>query len=97
MKLYDNEYHFKYFRMTHRRFDKLVQRLSPYLKRAKTHANPVGDIERVAVTLRILATGDSQQTVAMSFRLGITTVHEILYQTCGVIWECLSEEYLSPQ
>lgn len=38
-----------------------------------------------------MATGDSFKTIAESFRLGYTTVQEIVHTTCAVIWEVLSK------
>lgn len=42
-----------------------------------------------------MATGYSQQTVAFSYRLGRTTVHNIIKETCRAIWDSLAEQYLS--
>lgn len=43
---------------------------------------------------RFLATGDSYKTISFSFRLGHTTVHEIVNETCKTIAETLMEEML---
>lgn len=40
---------------------------------------------------RFLATGDSFKTIAESFRLGYTTVQEIVHTTCAALWEVLSK------
>ncbi|KAJ8968227.1 hypothetical protein NQ314_002395, partial [Rhamnusium bicolor] len=45
--------------------------------------------ERLAVTLRFLATGDSFKTVSFSYRLGHTTIREIVHSTCISIWKRL--------
>ena len=45
---------------------------------------------RLAVTLRYLASGESQQSLSWSFRLGRTTVPKIVRETCEVIWKVLS-------
>lgn len=43
---------------------------------------------------RFLATGDSFKTIPFSFRLGHTTAHEIVNETCKTIVETLMEEML---
>ena len=45
---------------------------------------------RLAVTLRHLASGESQQSLSWSFRLGRTTVSQIVRETCEAIWKVLS-------
>ena len=86
----DEECHFHYFRMSKVRFDQLLAKLLPVLDtHAPTHSLPVDPLVRLAVTLRILSTGDSQSTVAMSFRIGHATVNKILYETCDIMWSVL--------
>lgn len=34
------------------------------------------------------------QSLAWSFQIGLTTVHQIVHETCLAIWECLSDKYL---
>ena len=43
---------------------------------------------------RYLATGDAQQTIAFSYRLGKTTVHNIVKETCCAIWNVIGPQYL---
>ena len=38
-----------------------------------------------------LASGDSYNTLAARFQLGVTTVHRIIHDTCDVIWNMLQE------
>lgn len=57
--------------------------------------------ERVAVTLRFLATGESFQSLALGFRMGKSTVAGIVKFTSKAIYHALKREYLvepsSPQ
>ena len=51
--------------------------------------------ESLALTLRFLATGDSQQSLSFSFRMGKTTVSDIVTETSNAIYQVLKEKYLS--
>lgn len=96
LRYHDEECHFHYFRMSKVRFDQLLTKLLPMLSaHAQTHPLPIDPLIKLAVTLRILSTGDSQSTVAMSFRIGHTTVNKILYETCEILWSNLKNEFLS--
>ena len=43
---------------------------------------------------RFLATGDSYHSLAYSYRVGTTTISEIIPETCAAIWGALQVEYL---
>lgn len=91
MRLYDEETHFKYFRMNREKFDELLKIVGPSITHSRNHAMPRSPLKRLAITLRVLATGDSYQTVAMSFRCGACTVSGIVYE---VLWNSLQAEFL---
>lgn len=94
MRLYDNETHFKYFRMSREKFDKLLHIVGPHITHQRNHRLPIVPLQRLAITLRYLCTGDSFQTIAISFRCGATTVSLIIYETCEVIWKILHQQFL---
>ena len=94
-RLEDDEVFLRYFRMSPHRFDDLLRRISPLISHQGTHRSPVSAAERLSVTLRILATGNSQQSVADSYRLGKSTVNDILLETCKALWTALKDEYLA--
>ena len=48
------------------------------------------------MTLHFLATGDSQQSLSFSFRIGKATISKIIAETCDAIFTVLKETYLSP-
>ena len=56
---------------------------------------------RLAITLRYLASGESQQSLSYAYRVGRTTVCQIVSDTCDAIYESLKDPYLktpaSPQ
>ena len=43
----------------------------------------------ILVDFSFLATGDSYQTLANRFRVGVSKVHEIVYEVCDAIWDML--------
>ncbi|KAM4019406.1 uncharacterized protein ACNLHF_000111 [Anomaloglossus baeobatrachus] len=45
--------------------------------------------QRLLVTLRFLATGENFSSLHLQFRLGKTTISEIIKETCQAIWETL--------
>ncbi|CAL8285288.1 unnamed protein product [Boreogadus saida] len=51
--------------------------------------------ERLSICLRFLATGDSFQTIATSFRVGASTVASIVSDGVTAIWDCLVEEFMA--
>nr|XP_021186521.2 uncharacterized protein LOC110373544 [Helicoverpa armigera] len=81
-----------YFRMSQNRFDDLLQIMKPLIEKQDTFFRKAINVEeRLMVTIRFLATGDSFKTIAESFRLGYTTVQEIVHTTCVALWEGLSK------
>ena len=95
MRLSDHDSFYKYFRMMPSRFDHLLSLVGPAITHQKTNfRSPVPPGERLAVTLRYLATRDSMQTIAFSYRLGHSIVCNTIEDTCDAIWDALASEYL---
>ncbi|XP_071050721.1 uncharacterized protein [Onthophagus taurus] len=86
---------FDYFRMSIRCFDELVAKFEENIKRQNMFRAPVSPTERVAVTLRFLATGQTFADLHFSYRLGIVTISGIVKEVCANIWNVLQEECLS--
>ena len=96
MRLSDHDSFFKYFRMSPSRFDHLLSLIGPKIQRQNTNLrSAISPAERLAVTLRFLATGDSMQTIAFSYRMGHSTVCTIIPEVCDAIWDALSITYLN--
>ncbi|XP_064464773.1 putative nuclease HARBI1 [Ornithodoros turicata] len=94
----DPEYHFKYFRagMTKASFDRLLGLVYYRLLHPPNHRRPISPAERLAVTLRFLATGSSMQDTAINYCMHVSTVSNILSETLAAIWDCLSPLVLKP-
>ena len=87
LRLHDREYFLRLTRMSPERFEELLKCVGPFI--AKSHCRsrePISPGERMLLlTLRYLVTGDSQQSLAFSFRIDRITVSNILRETCDAI------------
>ena len=69
--------------MSSESFGVLLRHVEPHIsKENMPFRESVPASTRLAVTLRHLASGESQQSLSWSFRLGRTTVSKILRETC---------------
>ena len=81
--------------MSPERFEHLVNCVGPFITKGPCRSlEPISAGERLLVTLRYLATGDSQQSHAFYFRIGRTTISNILRETCEAIWKALNKQYV---
>ncbi|XP_018575296.1 protein ALP1-like [Anoplophora glabripennis] len=89
----DPELFFKYTRMDENTFYELLKIISPQL--IKHSIRPfISPEERLLITLRYLATGDQVFSIALAFRLGVSTTRHIIKEVCMVITNILTSEYL---
>ena len=78
------------------RFNHLLSLVKPLIRKPDTRfRKSISASERLALTLRFFATGDSQQTLTYSFRIGRDAVSKIVSETCDAIYSVLKEKYLS--
>lgn len=96
--LFDSEIFFQYFRMTPTILEQLLSILGPSITKKDTNMREaVSAKERVCVTLRYLATGDAQTTIATNYRMSPTTVGRIIQEVCDAIWDnLLHKGYICP-
>lgn len=108
-QLRDDPARFKdYFRLKPNQFDLLLELLHNRLAHKNTptpHKNqcrlvkrsqraPLSPEERLAITLRYLATGNSFRSLAFNFRVGVSTLHNVVADTTKAICSVLCPEYL---
>lgn len=89
------EHHRQYLRMSRESFDHLLTLVSPYITKQDTNmreAIPPG--LKLVVTLHHLASGNSHIDIAHHYRLGRSTVGEIIYDVSEAIWKVLQPQYL---
>ena len=78
-------------------YDHHFRLVSPLITKQGTSLRqtiPAG--ERAAVTLRLLASGESQQSLSFAYRIGKSTLSRILRETCDAIFIVLKDPYLKP-
>ncbi|KYQ53549.1 Putative nuclease HARBI1, partial [Trachymyrmex zeteki] len=82
-------------RMSTEMFEDLVIKLTPLIQRRDTHLREsISPSERLSVTLRHLATGETQESLSMNFRLGQSTISNIIKDTCRALRIILEPLYL---
>lgn len=91
LKLHDHEFFYKQFRMSPTRYEELLQLVSLVIQKSSLKREAISPSERLCITLRFLCSGDSNVTIACSYRVGIATVGKIVKETCVAIWEKLLE------
>ncbi|KAM9539910.1 uncharacterized protein ACWYII_038133 [Salvelinus alpinus] len=78
LRLFGEEFR-SYFRLDRSQFDHLLQMVGARIARMDTnYRESISPIERLAICLRFLATGDSYSTIGFSFRVGRSTVAGIV-------------------
>ena len=92
LRLHDQEYFFRYFRMSPSTYEELLSFIAPKITKQSTQMrNPVGASERLSVTLRYLTTGDAQSTIAASFRISPSSITKTISEACDALWTSLQE------
>ncbi|XP_075715546.1 uncharacterized protein LOC142750430 [Rhinoderma darwinii] len=81
---------YEFCRMSIPAFDALAEILAVHLRRHDTvMRNAISPVERLLITLRFLATGESYSSLHLQFRVGKSTISGIVRCTCQVIWQYL--------
>ena len=92
-----SERHNRYLRMTKHSFDHLLEMITSLIKKDDTNMREaIIPGLKLAVTLHHLAEGASQASIADHYRLGRSTVSQIIYDTSEAIYKVLQPIYLVP-
>ncbi|XP_063586006.1 uncharacterized protein LOC134763464 [Penaeus indicus] len=79
----DDDKFFDYFRMTQESFNELLAIIGPHIRKDSTHLRKsIPAEERLAMTLRFLATGCSSSELHYTFRCGKSTARGIVQEVC---------------
>lgn len=82
--------------MSPERFDHLLSMTRPMLEKRCTNRKPISPEARLTLTLRYLATGNSQMSEAFDFVIAPQTISKILRETCHAIWTVLQDYIKAP-
>ena len=95
LRLHDKEYFLKFLRMSPERLENLLALVPPFITKKKCRSRETpSPSEKLVVTIRYLATGDSQQSQTFNFCLGKSTVCNIVRETCQGISDALNDSFL---
>ncbi|XP_062571585.1 uncharacterized protein LOC134233621 [Saccostrea cucullata] len=76
-------------------FMELLHLVTPHIKRRNTvMRDAIPPAERLSITLRFLATGDTYQSLEYLYRIPKQTLSTIIPETCTAIYNVLKERYL---
>lgn len=91
----DQKSYINYLRMDSNTFEYILSKVSPFIKRQDTHLrNSISVQDRLMVTLRFLATGESYTSLQYSTRIPQCTISKIVPETCEAIYTSLKDEVL---
>ncbi|XP_061578688.1 uncharacterized protein LOC133444800 [Cololabis saira] len=82
-------------RMTAEEFDFLLGKVEHLIRKRDTKMRlAISARERLSLTLRFLATGETFQSLRFQYRIGTSTVSQIVMETCTALHEVLKEDFL---
>nr|CAH7727771.1 unnamed protein product [Callosobruchus chinensis] len=70
-------------------FNRLLKLIEPHILKLDLGREPMSPQTRLPITLRYLASGDSMMSLSYLFRVGKSTVSNIISETLDVIWNVL--------
>ncbi|XP_063923528.1 uncharacterized protein LOC135137732 [Zophobas morio] len=95
LRLGDETFYRNFLRMSVTDFDYLLNKVSPLITKQDTlMRRAITPTERLIVTLRYLATGDSYKSLMYLFRIPANTISTIIPEVCQAIYNVLKDEYL---
>ena len=76
-------------------FKELFRKVAPYITKKTTHLRqPISAEEKLAVTLRYLATGETFESLMYQYRIHRSTISQFIPTVCQAIYFTLKDEYL---
>ncbi|CAK1580953.1 unnamed protein product [Parnassius mnemosyne] len=94
MREYNKKF-FGYYRMTTKSFDNLLRLVGRAITYQDTNwRKAISGEERLSITLRYLASGNSYYSLYYEYLIGISTIGEIIEDTCERLLSCLQSLYM---
>ena len=82
--------------MTPGRMEHLFNLVAPRITKLSTnYRQPIPPQQRLSLTLRHLATGESHISLSLQYRIGRQTVSKIIPETCKAIYDVLAPTYVN--
>jgi hypothetical protein len=95
LRLDDQENYRRYLRMNTETFEELVRLVTPMIKKKSTRLRkPISVEEKLACTLRLLATGESFSSLQFQFRISKSAISLFIPNVCAAIYLSLRDIYL---
>ncbi|KAK4321236.1 hypothetical protein Pmani_007505 [Petrolisthes manimaculis] len=95
MYLEDQQAFYDYHRMHRKNFAELLELVSPLIKKQDTKMRKaVSPAQRLSITLRYLATGESRRSLEFQYRTSHCLISSIIPETCDAIFTSLKNDYL---
>lgn len=95
MRLQDESRYANYLRMSPDMFDNLLRLVGPQItKSVMGPTMPISPSTKLALTIRYLASGESQMSIAHSYVLAQSTTSQIIAETIQAIWDNLHPRVL---
>lgn len=95
LRLEDPASYKNYLRMDEDAFSHLVDRVTPYVHKSDTNMRQaITPAERLAVTLRFLATGETFQSLQLSTRISACTIGRIVPEMCDALYTVLKKDFI---
>ncbi|XP_025155101.1 protein ANTAGONIST OF LIKE HETEROCHROMATIN PROTEIN 1-like [Harpegnathos saltator] len=91
MKNVDTEKFFEYMRMDIDTFNELLKLIHKNIMKQNVVRTPISASTRLEICLRYLTSGDSMSSLSFAFRVGTSTVSNIVAETCQAIWNILKD------
>lgn len=76
-------------------FEELCEKVRPRIQKQTTVMRvPISVEERVALTVKYLACGDSTTTLALLFRISPPSIATIIPEVCQALYDTMKDEYI---
>lgn len=77
-------------------FDEILEKVKPYItKKDTTMRDSISAHDKLCVTLRFLASGESYTSLRYAFRISVSAISEFIPQVCQALYNTLEKDYMS--